>query len=287
MCPYFFEKREMREGRKGEKERDEEKKKEEKMYVSPFLIEVRGLEFSYNGFKLEVEALSFPAGKITAIIGPNGAGKTTLLKCLAGLLPIRRRTIFYDSQDIASLKEPVRARLIGYVPQEHSLAFNYSVLEFVVMGRAAHLSLFSLPSARDLEIARRSLEYVGLPSFARRTMSELSSGERRLVLIARSLAQETPVLLLDEPTTFLDLRHGQEILELVRRLTRERGKTIILTLHDINQAAHYADNLVLINEGQVVSSGLPGEVLSEELIEKVYGLKVSLVEIAGRRFILL
>lgn len=265
----------------------EGKKVEEKKDVSPFLIEVRGLDFGYNGFRLEVEALSFPAGKITAIIGPNGAGKTTLLKCLAGLLPTRRRTVFYDSQDIASLKEQAKAKIISYVPQEHSLAFNYSVLEFVVMGRAAHLSLFSLPSARDLEIARRSLDYVGLPSFASRTLSELSSGERRLVLIARSLAQETPVLLLDEPTTFLDLRHGLEILELVQRLAKERGKTIILTLHDINQAAHFADNLVLLKEGQVVASGCPGEVLSEELIEKVYGLKVTLVEIAGRRFILI
>lgn len=265
----------------------EEKKAEEKKYVSPHLLEIKGLNFTYDGFKLEVEALSFPAGKITAIIGPNGAGKTTLLKCLAGLLPIRRRTVFYDSQDIASFKEQARARIIGYVPQEHSLAFNYSVLEFVVMGRAAHLSLFSLPSARDLEIARRSLEYVGLPSFASRALSELSSGERRLVLIARSLAQETPVLLLDEPTTFLDLRHGLEILELVRRLAKERGKTIILTLHDINQAAHFADNLVLLKEGGVLASGDPAEVLSEELIEKAYGLKVSLIEIAGRRFILI
>ena len=254
------------------------------MFASPILV--KRLRFSYDGFNLEVADLAFPAGKITAIIGPNGAGKTTLLKCLAGLLPVERKSIFYGNQDITALKEQVRARIVSYVPQEHSLAFNYSVLEFVVMGRAAHLSLFSLPSARDLEIARLSLEYVGLPSFASRMMSELSSGERRLVLMARSLAQETPVLLLDEPTTFLDLRHSLEILELVRRLASERNKTIILTLHDINQAARFADYLVLMKGGRVVASGEPALVLTESLLGEVYGLKVSIIDIGGRRLVL-
>ncbi|MCX7974174.1 MAG: ABC transporter ATP-binding protein [Candidatus Aminicenantes bacterium] len=257
------------------------------MDETQFLIEVKKLRFSYDSFQLDIDSLSFPAGKITAIIGPNGAGKTTLLKCLAGLLPIEKKTIFYDSQDIARLKEPARARIIGYVPQEHSLAFNYSVLEFVVMGRAAHLSLFSLPSSRDFESAHQALEFVGLSSFASRPLSELSSGERRLVLIARSLAQETPVLLLDEPTTFLDIRHGLEILGLVRRLAGQKGKTIVLTLHDINQAAQFADNLVMIKQGKVVASGDPFRVLTEELLEDVYGVKVSLLDLSGRRFIVI
>lgn len=260
---------------------------EKKFFVSPFLIEVKGLKFRYDNFCLEVDYLSFPAGKISAIIGPNGAGKTTLLKCLAGLLPVEKKTIYYDGQDIARLKEPARAKIIGYVPQEQSLAFNFSVLEFVVMGRAAHLSLFSLPSSRDFDLARRALDFVGLSSFASRPLSELSSGERRLVLIARSLAQETPVLLLDEPTTFLDLRHGLEILDLIRRLAQEKGKTIVLTLHDVNQAAHFADNLVLIKDGKVITSGEPSQVLTEELLEKIYGVKVSLLDISGRRFILI
>jgi len=254
------------------------------MFVSP--ISVKRIRFSYDGFNLEVADLAFPAGKITAIIGPNGAGKTTLLKCLAGFLPVQRQSIFYGSCDLASFKEQTRARIVSYVPQEHSLAFNYSVLEFVVMGRAAHLTLFSLPSAHDLEIARRSLEYVGLPSFASRMMSELSSGERRLVLIARSLAQETPVLLLDEPTTFLDLRHSLEILELIRRLASEKSKTIILTLHDINQAARFADYLILMKGGRVVASGEPALTLTEELLGEVYGIKVSIIEISGRRLVL-
>ncbi len=250
------------------------------------MIEIRKLRFAYDGFRLEVANLSFPTGKVTAIIGPNGAGKTTLLKCIAGLLPLEPQTVFYDSQDVAKLKEQARAKVISYVPQEHSLAFNYSVEEFVVMGRAAYLPLFSLPSGRDFERANRALEFVGLTSFAFRYLSELSSGERRLVLIARSLAQETPVLLLDEPTTFLDLRHGLEILTLIRRLALEKAKTIILTLHDVNQAAQFSDNLVLIESGKVAGSGEPVAVLTEELLARVYGIKVSIVEIAGRRLVL-
>ncbi|MGQ9471690.1 MAG: ABC transporter ATP-binding protein [Candidatus Aminicenantales bacterium] len=250
------------------------------------MIEVKKLTFCYDGFSLDVCGLTFPPGRITAIIGPNGAGKTTFLKCVAGLLPIAKKSVFYDSQDIARMKEPFRAKLISYVPQEQSLAFNFSVLEFVVMGRAAHLPLFSLPSTSDLEIARRSLDYVGLSSFALRPLSELSSGERRLALLARSLAQETPVLLLDEPTTFLDLRHSLEILELIQRLSREKGKTIGLTLHDINQAAHFADNLVLVKNGRVKASGHPMEVLTAELLAEVYDIKVSLVEFHGRRLII-
>ncbi len=250
------------------------------------MIEVKKLYFTYDGFSLEVAGLLFPPGKVTAIIGPNGAGKTTLLKCLACLLPVQRHTVFYDSQDVARLKEQARARIIGYVPQEQTLAFNYSVLEFVVMGRAAHLPLFGLPSKRDFELAHRALEFVGLPSFAFRTLAELSSGERRLVLIARSLAQETPVLLLDEPTTFLDLRHALEILGLVRRLAAEKAKTVILTLHDINQAGHFADHLILMKAGRIVASGSPPQVLTEELLAEVYEIPVSLVEIGGRRLVL-
>ncbi|MCJ7611969.1 MAG: ABC transporter ATP-binding protein [Candidatus Aminicenantes bacterium] len=249
-------------------------------------VSVRGLSYARGNFRLRIDSLEFESGRLTSIVGPNGAGKTTLLMCLGGLLAVPRNRIFIQGRDIASLKDAERARLVSSVPQEHNPIFNYSVLDFVVMGRAAHLSLFSLPSAEDVRLAEESLAFVGLQSFASRPYFELSSGERRLILIARALAQRADVLLLDEPTSFLDPKHEIEILELTRKLAVERGQTILLTLHNLDMAIKYSDSLVFMKNGGVFASGRPRDILSDALLESVYDVRMKIVDCEGQKLIL-
>jgi iron complex transport system ATP-binding protein len=249
-------------------------------------VRINRLMFSYKDFVLHVDALKFEAAKITAIVGPNGAGKTTLLKCIAAVLPIQKKSLFIDGKDIAAMRSQERAKLISYVPQEHEAAFNYLVRDFVLMGRVAYVSPFSLPSKDDARAAEEAIEFVGLGSYAARYYSELSSGERRLVLIARALAQQADILLLDEPTTFLDPKHETEILELTRKLALERQKTILITLHSLEMAFRYSDYMVFMKRGGVVASGKSAEVFQEPLLESVYDMKMKIIEWNGRKIVL-
>jgi iron complex transport system ATP-binding protein len=248
-------------------------------------VRVENLTFSYPNFSLEVAGQTFADARVTSIVGPNGAGKSTFLKCLAAVLPAPRRSVFVNGHDLAEIKGRNRARHVGYVPQEPALTFNYTVLDFVLMGRAAFLPVFSSPSRGDVEAAEEALCFVGLADFAARTYFELSSGERRLVLIARTLAQQPDILLLDEPTTFLDPRHEVEIMELVRRLAGEMNKTVIVTLHDLDMAVKYSDEMVFMKGGRVVASGPPGDILDEALLKSVYDIEMGILEVAGRRLI--
>lgn len=248
-------------------------------------VRVDRLSFAYEAFILNVAALTFPDARVTAVVGPNGAGKSTLLKCLAAVHRPRRGAVLIDGQDLAALPGKSRARLVGYVPQEPSYTFNYAVLDFVLTGRSAFIPAFSSPARRDIEAAREALLFVGLEGFEDRPFFELSSGERRLVLIARTLAQRPEVLLLDEPTTFLDPRHEVEVMELVRRLADETGKTVIVTLHALDMAVKYADEMVFMKGGVVVAAGPPAEVLDERLLRAVYDIDISLLDVGGRRVV--
>ena len=248
-------------------------------------IWVKDLRFDYRNFSLHVRDLRFEAAKLTSIVGPNGAGKTTLLKCLSAILPIARDSLFLDRRDIALLPAAERARFIAYVPQEHGSAFNYAVQDFVLMGRAAYISLFSTPSAADVEIALEALEYVGLRRHASRPYFELSSGERRLVLIARALAQRSDILVLDEPTSFLDPKHETELMTLARRLAVEKKKTVLVTLHNLDMAVKYSDVMIFIKKGVVVAHGTPDDILTETLLETVYEIKMNILRHKGRTFI--
>jgi iron complex transport system ATP-binding protein len=249
-------------------------------------IRVAGLGFSYGTFDLRVDALDFAGGGVTSIVGPNGAGKSTFLKLLASVLPARPQTVFVDGQDVSRIRGRERARIVSYVPQEPSYTFNYSVLDFTLTGRAAFIPAFSSPSRADVEISREALRYVGLEDYAGRAFLELSSGERRLVLIARSLAQQAGVLLLDEPTSFLDPRHETETMGLVRRLAEEKGKTVLVTLHNLDLAVKYSDFMVFMKDGRVAASGGPGEILSEDLLRSVYDIEMKILAIDGRTIIL-
>ncbi len=244
-------------------------------------VRVEHLDFAYEDFRLEVGPLVFPDARVTAVVGPNGAGKSTFLKCLASVLPVPPRTLFVDGRDLAALRGRDRARLVAYVPQETSFTFNYAVLDFVLTGRAAFLPTFGAPSGQDVGLAEEALRYVGLDGHLRRSFLELSSGERRLVLIARALAQGSDVLLLDEPTSFLDPRHEVETMALCRRLADEKGKTIIVTLHNLEMAVRYSDVMVFMKNGRVVASGPPRQTLSEPLLRDVYDMEMRIVECAG------
>jgi iron complex transport system ATP-binding protein len=248
-------------------------------------VRVEDLHFSYGNFSLRVAGQTFAEARVTSIVGPNGAGKSTFLKCLAAVLPASRGSVFVDGKDLAGLSGKSRARLVGYVPQESAFTFNYSVLDFVLTGRAAFIPVFSSPSHHDVAAAEAALGYVGLADYPARPFFELSSGERRLVLIARTLAQEPDILLLDEPTTFLDPRHEIEILELIRRLAGEMGKTVIVTLHSLDMAVKYSDEMVFMKGGGVVAAGRPGDILSEALLKAVYDIEMSIMNVDGRRLI--
>jgi len=247
---------------------------------------IRGFAFAYDAFSLEIEELAFPGGKVTAVVGPNGAGKSTLLKGLAGLLAGARGQALIDGRDVTALGGRDRARLVGYVPQEPVYLFNYKVLDFVLTGRAAYIWRFSLPGPADIEAAREALRFVGLQALEDRSFFELSSGERRLVLIARTLAQRPEVLLLDEPTTFLDPRHEAEVMGLVRRLAVEKGATVVVTLHALDMAVKYADAMVFLKSGRVVAAGSPDDILDEALLRSVYDVDIGLVNVAGRRVVI-
>ncbi|MGQ9674032.1 MAG: ABC transporter ATP-binding protein [Candidatus Aminicenantales bacterium] len=249
-------------------------------------VRIKDLTFAYKSFILRIGELQFGGGRVATIVGPNGAGKTTLLKCVGAILPVRKGTLFVDGKDIAGLKSQERARLVSYVPQEHGSAFNYLVIDFVLMGRAAYVPLFSVPSREDVRIAEEALDFVGLGRFAERTYAELSSGERRLVLIARALAQQSDIFLLDEPTTFLDPKHERELLNLIRKLATEKKKTILLTLHNLEMTLEYSDDMVFMKNGQVVAWGQTEEVFKEPLLKAVYETEMKVVEWNGRKIIL-
>lgn len=248
-------------------------------------IRVSGLTVRYKHFTLGIPEIGFEAGRLTAIVGPNGAGKTTLLKCVSGILPVPRGTVFLDGRDIATLAAGERAKRLAYVPQEHASAFNYSVRDFVLMGRAAFVPLFAVPSAEDVWAADEAIGFIGLARDADRPYGQLSSGERRRVLIARALAQKPEILVLDEPTTFLDPRHETELMEIARALSATEKKTVLITLHNLDMAVKYADILVFLKDGSIVASGPPDGILTEGLLETVYEIKMSIFRRDGRTFV--
>ncbi len=249
-------------------------------------VRVAGLKFAYPKFSLRIEGLAFETAKITAIVGPNGAGKTTLLKCIGAILPIPKGSVSVNGRDLAGLKSRERARLVCYVPQEHDTTFNYTVSDFVLMGRAAYISPFALPSHEDAGSAAEALDFVGLSNYTDRAISELSSGERRLVLIARALAQQSDILLMDEPTTFLDPKHETELFQLIRKLAVEKMKTILVTLHSLEMAVQHSDQMVFMKGGEVVAHGKSAEIFEDSLLERVYDMKMKVVDWEGRKIVL-
>ncbi|MEM3796504.1 MAG: ABC transporter ATP-binding protein [Archaeoglobaceae archaeon] len=250
------------------------------------VLEVKELRFAYGkNLVLDGINLSLNAGEIFVLLGPNGCGKSTLLKCINKILKPFGGVVLLDGKEILKMEEKEVSKLFGYVPQDHKPPFPYKVIDFVLLGRTPYIGLFSTPSKRDYEIAMESLRIVGIESFADRAYTELSGGERQLVLIARALASEAKILLLDEPTAHLDFKNTHRVLETIRRLVKERNLSAIITLHDPNLAQKYGDRIALVHNRKIECIGFPEEVITEELIRRVYGVEVELLSANGFRFV--
>ncbi|MBI3000497.1 MAG: heme ABC transporter ATP-binding protein [Deltaproteobacteria bacterium] len=237
-------------------------------------VQTNNLEFAYNErLVLDGVSLSVEKGEVVGLLGPNGSGKTTLLKILSGVLT-GSGEVKLNGRDIRTYGKRELSRIFAVVPQESQVNFPFTVAEIVLMGRASHHNPFGLEGERDLEAARKSMEATETSSLADRYLHELSGGEKQRVMIARALAQEPEILLLDEPAAFLDLKHQVRVFELMRRLNRERRLTIVAALHDLNLASLFFPRLVMLSRGKIYCDGAARDVLTEETIREVYGIQV-------------
>lgn len=239
------------------------------------MIEVNSISFRYHE-EWVLQGISFRVerGEFVGVIGPNGSGKTTLLKILYRLLVPQKGEILFELISMKKMDRKDIAKRIAVVAQETQLLFPFSVLETVLMGRSPYLGHLMFESEKDLEIARKAMEWTRILPFSERPMDELSGGERKRVFIARALAQEPEVILLDEPTANLDIHHQTDFLDLILALNRERGLTIVMASHDINTASEFCDRLILLQGGRIYQMGTPKEVVTKENIESVYGCEV-------------
>jgi iron complex transport system ATP-binding protein len=222
-------------------------------------------------------SFDIPRGGFLSIVGPNGAGKTTLLRCVMGLIAGWTGDVLVGGRSLRSYRRRHLARKVSYVPQSDEMVFPYTGRELVMMGRYPYLSPFTRSSRSDLEVVERTLETTGTLSLADRDMRTLSGGERQKILIAGALAQEAETMLLDEPTTFLDPRHTDEILSILTDLNRS-GVTIVMVTHDINHAVHYADSATALVDGCVAFNGSSGDLMKRDLLASVYGKEFTLVK---------
>jgi iron complex transport system ATP-binding protein len=227
----------------------------------------------FNGLNLEV----FP-GEVLCLLGPNGCGKTTLLRCLGGALKLQEGTVWLNGKNIAAFGVIELARSIGFLFQEHSAPFPFSVLEVVSMGRAPYLGLFASPSAKDMAQAELALSRVGMLHLKERPYTEISGGERQLILIARTLAQEPQVMLLDEPTSHLDFKNQALCLQMINKLA-EQGISMIMTTHNPNHALMFPNTVAMMNEGRFVATGKAGEVVTEDTLRATYGIDVKVFSV--------
>jgi ABC-type cobalamin/Fe3+-siderophores transport system ATPase subunit len=237
------------------------------------LLRAESVSFGYDGgFALTDASVAIAAGSLTGLLGPNGCGKTTLLKLLCGVLRPRSGRVILGDRALTSLTRRELARHVAVVPQETHPAFDYSVMEMVLMGRHPHLSAFQLEGPSDLEIARQALDATGTRHLADRSYMTLSGGEKQRVVIASALAQSTEVLLLDEPTASLDLGYQLDIASLLARLNRERNVTMVLATHDLNLAASLCERLVVMRDGRILTAGPTREVLTGETVRQLYNV---------------
>jgi iron complex transport system ATP-binding protein len=241
-------------------------------------VEARAVVVELGGARiLHGVDLDVAPGEWVAVIGPNGAGKSTLLRAVGGLLPALSGSISIFGTALPRLKRRERARQVAMVPQAPVLPPGIAVFDYVLLGRTPYVPPLGRESARDLAAVHEVLHRLDLERFAGRPLETLSGGERQRVFLARALAQGAPLVLLDEPTTALDIGHQQEVLELVDELRRDRGLTVVSTMHELSIAGEYAERMVMLAQGRVAAAGPPAEVLTEPLLAKHYGARVRVV----------
>jgi iron complex transport system ATP-binding protein len=235
-------------------------------------LEINGLSFNYAGHPvLKNVEFSVDPGEVLSIVGPNGSGKSTLLKCINRILKTKQNTVLIDGKDTSKINYKDLSKLIGYVPQSSTSTFPFTVFDIVLMGRRPYIN-WSL-SDKDSEIVAEMLDFLGIGELAMRHFDELSGGEQQKVVIARALAQQPKALLLDEPTSSLDIRHQLEILCMVRSLTQDQERSVVVTMHDLNLASRFSDRMLMLKKGEIFACGTPKEVITEENIRAVYGIE--------------
>lgn len=234
------------------------------------MLQVRDIRFSYVEPVLKGLSFEVGAGKMLAVLGPNGSGKSTLLKTIVGILSPSSGSLLIDGRDLAGVSRRERARLIGYVAQESAVRFPLSSMEFVLQGRFAQGRLIGFESDEDVREAERAMDLTETTPLASRILSELSGGERQRVMLARALASRPKLLVLDEPVANLDISHQVKMLDLVSRLVTDDAMSAVVVTHELNLAAEFATEVLLLKAGEVVAFGEPAEVLNEELLRTVF-----------------
>jgi len=236
-------------------------------------LKVKDVEFSYARVPvLKDICLELAESEMLGVVGPNGAGKSTLLRCIDRILKPQRGSILLDGRDIKEMHLMELAKKIGYIPQSSSQIFPATVFDTVLMGRRPHVGWRS--SEKDTEKVLEILQMLNIEEFAMRDINELSGGQQQKVFIARALTQEPDVLLLDEPTSNLDIRHQLEVMDIIKNIVSENGISAIMAIHDLNLASRYADRVIMMNGGKIFAAGNPASVLTSENIKQVYGVEV-------------
>lgn len=248
------------------------------------VLEVKDLYFGYNEDDI-IKGLSFQVeeGQVLCLFGPNGSGKTTILDCILGLNKKRKGNIIVDGMNTQDLKPEELAQRIAYVPQKHNRTFPYTVLEIVLMGRTAYTSMFASPGKEDIKIAEKSLKKVGMYKFKDRVFTSLSGGEAQLVKIARALAQDTKLLIFDEPTSHLDFRHELNVLKYIVELVKENNISVLMATHFPNHAFYLENNeintkVAMIEEGIFGALGKPSQILNEKNMENIFKIRTKVFE---------
>lgn len=226
---------------------------------------------------LESISLEVPCGEVLAIIGPNGAGKSTLIRTISGVLKPYTGSIAVDGEELQRLSHSQRARRLAVVPQAIQLPEIYSVYQTVLLGRTAYMNWFGQAAPQDHEQVLNALEMTNTLDLADRLVGQLSGGERQRVLLARAIAQAAPYLLLDEPTTFLDLQHQSSLLNLIRKLSKEKNLGVLMVLHDLNLASLYADRVAILTNGHITAQGSPSQVLTADRLTSIYRVPVHVI----------
>jgi len=242
------------------------------------LFTVENLKFAYEPGRavLDLDNFHVSPGELVALIGPNGAGKSTLLKILTRLITPNEGSIRYSGVNFDDISPKDLARKVAYLPQDDEIHFPFTVGEVVMLGRWPHTGGAFFDSAKDIEISSRAMDAVGITDWSDRVITELSGGERARVLLAKAIATQPECLLLDEPVSELDIKYRAEAYSLLRSLAKT-GVGVVVVAHDIGSVSRWADRMVLLSDGKVLTEGTPSEVLTEEILEQAYGLKVKVV----------
>ncbi|WCN14069.1 ATP-binding cassette domain-containing protein [Marinomonas mediterranea] len=243
------------------------------------ILNAHSVTLSYDQNEIAKDlSVSIPEGKFTVIVGPNACGKSTLLRALSRLLPPQKGQILLDGEDIHSLTTKTVAKRLGLLPQTATAPDGIKVTDLVARGRYPHQKWFQPWSEEDQRAVNLALDVTDTAQFAFQQVDQLSGGQRQRVWVAMALAQETPLLLLDEPTTYLDIAHQIELLDLFKDLNLKNGRTLVAVLHDLNHACRYADHLIAMKSGRIVATGNPNDIVNETLIENVFGLRSVIIK---------